>query len=106
MWRVIRLRWSTGLRARVALQKQQLHQLAQQGALAGQISALVHMLQSGARRDQISGYARAADYTRRSAGQARRWLMSSSRGFMRRWNLPAMPPAARSAGALPARCGI
>ena len=27
------------------LQKQQLHQLAQQGALAGQISALVHMLQ-------------------------------------------------------------
>ena len=27
------------------LQKRQLHQLAQQGALAGQISALVHMLQ-------------------------------------------------------------
>lgn len=27
------------------LQKQQLHQLAQQGTLAGQISALVHMLQ-------------------------------------------------------------
>ena len=30
MWRAIRQRWSTGLRAR-RLQKQQLHQLAQQG---------------------------------------------------------------------------
>lgn len=86
------------------VQKEQLHQLAQQGQLVSQLSHVVHMLQCE-RGHPTFGCARKGRYTPPNAAPALRWWTNRRARCWRIWSRSIYLLPAACVSALLVRCG-